>query len=243
MNQAFISHLNELRRRLLYCVYAVLLLFAFLLYFSADLFHLLAKPLLQFLPPQQGLIATSVTAPFLTPLKLSLIVSVFLAVPFMLYQIWAFITPALHADEKRIVWLLLYPSIVLFYVGTIFAYGVVFPLVFKFFSSIVPAGVSFLPDITQYLQFTLKLFFAFGIAFEVPIVTLVLIWSGLVSADKLSQVRPYVIVLAFVLGMLLTPPDVISQVLLAVPMWLLFELGLLLARVIKLKPKPQAEPI
>lgn len=241
MTQGFFAYLIELRRRLLYCVYSVVLLFAFLFYFSADLFHLLAKPLLQFLPAEQGLIATGVTAPLLTPLKLSLVVSIFLSVPFILYQVWAFITPALRAHEKRLVWLLLYPSIGLFYVGTLFAYSIVFPLVFKFFSSVVPAGVSFLPDITQYLQFTLKLFFAFGIAFEVPIMTLVLIWSGVVSADKLAQQRPYVIVLAFVLGMLLTPPDVISQVLLAVPMWLLFELGLLLARVIKLKPQQYAE--
>lgn len=243
MSQTFIVYLIELRRRLLYSLYYVIIIFSILLYFSDPIFYVLAKPLLRCLPAGHGLIATGITAPLLIPIKLTLILSLFLSVPFLFYQIWAFITPALHRHEKRVTWLLLLPSVVLFYLGVGFAYVIVFPLIFKFIASIVPPGVNLLPDITQYLTFTLKLFFAFGIAFEVPVVTLVLIWSGITSVEGLAEKRPYVIVLAFILGMLLTPPDVISQVILAIPMWLLFELGLLLARFINVKPTSIAEQV
>jgi sec-independent protein translocase protein TatC len=228
--QTLISHLIELRDRLLRAVLAVLIVAACLLPFSNDLYHFLAEPLLQHLPDSSTMIATEVASPFLTPFKLTLSVAIMIAVPILLYQLWAFVAPGLYDNEKRIAFPLLFASTVLFFLGVIFAYFVVFPLIFAFLTQAAPEGVAVMTDISSYLDFVLKLFFAFGLAFEVPIATLLLIWSGASTVQSLSDKRPYIIVGAFVIGMLLTPPDIISQTLLALPVWLLFELGLFCAR-------------
>ena len=187
------------------------------------------------------MIATEVASPFLTPFKLALVLAIFIAIPFILHQIWAFVAPGLYASEKRLAGPLLASSIVLFYAGMAFAYFVVFPLIFAFFTSIAPAGVTIMTDINQYLDFVLKLFFAFGIAFEIPIATLLLIWSGATTIEKLKEKRAFVIVGCFIVGMLLTPPDVVSQILLAIPMWLLFEAGIIFGDL--LVPKdPESKP-
>lgn len=226
----FLEHLIELRRRLLHSMIAVFALFFILFYFSKSLFYYLARPLLISLPQGDHLIATSVAAPLIIPLKFSFILAIVVAMPFLLYQLWAFIAPGLYHKERHFLWLLLFPSIVLFYMGVCFAYWIVFPLVFSFFSSMTPPGISLLPDMSQYLEFTLKLFLSFGLVFEVPIITMGLVLTGIVTIDGLREKRPYVIVFSFVIGMVLTPPDVLSQILVAIPMCLLFELGLLLAR-------------
>jgi sec-independent protein translocase protein TatC len=228
--QPLISHLVELRDRLLRSVLAVLIIAALLLPFANDLYHFLSEPLLKHLPESSTMIATEVASPFLTPFKLTLSTAILLAIPFLLYQMWAFIAPGLYESEKRIAFPLLFSSTVLFFLGISFAYFVVFPLVFGFLTQAAPEGVAVMTDISSYLDFVLKLFFAFGFAFEVPIATLLLIRTGISSVESLSEKRPYIIVAAFVIGMLLTPPDVISQTLLAVPVWLLFELGLVSAR-------------
>lgn len=228
--QTFVSHLVELRDRLLRIVLAVLIIFLCLFYFANDIYELLAEPLIRQLPKGSGMIATGVISPFLTPFKLTLVVSVFIAIPFILYQMWAFIAPGLYQHERKLVYPLLFSSTVLFYLGMTFAYFVVFPLVFGFIATTTPEGVAQAPDIALYLDFALKLFFAFGIAFEVPIATILVIWSGLTTAESLKKKRPYIIVAAFVVGMLLTPPDIISQTLLALPMWILFELGLIMSK-------------
>ena len=205
-------------------------LFCGLFYFSDQIFMLLAQPLLRHLPEGTSLIATNITTPLLTPLKLTFILAIFLSVPVLLYEIWSFVAPGLYQREKRLVAPLIFLSSLLFVAGMAFAYFVVFPLVFGFFANIVPHGVKLMPDISSYLDVTLKLFFAFGLAFEVPIAIILLVSTGVASPAKIASKRAYVIVGAFVVGMLLTPPDVISQVLLAVPIWLLFEGGLLLSR-------------
>ncbi|RME34316.1 MAG: twin-arginine translocase subunit TatC [Gammaproteobacteria bacterium] len=228
--QPLIAHLLELRERLLHSVLCVLLVFLCLFWFANDLYAWLARPLLEKLPAGASMIATEVAAPFLAPFKLTLVVSIFLSVPFLLYQAWAFIAPGLYRHERRLVLPLLVSSTVLFYLGIAFAYFVVFPLIFAFFTSTAPSGVAVMTDISRYLDFVLKLFFAFGLAFEVPVAVFLLARTGVISADDLAAKRPYVVVASFVIGMLLTPPDVISQVLLAVPIWLLFELGLVMAR-------------
>lgn len=228
--QSLISHLIELRDRLLRGVVAVLVIAAGLLPFSNDLYNFLAEPLLRHLPESSSMIATEVASPFLTPFKLTLSIAILLAIPVLLYQLWAFIAPGLYDNERKIVFPLLFASTTLFFLGVIFAYYVVFPLVFGFLANAAPDGVAVMTDISSYLDFVLKLFFAFGLAFEVPIATLLLIWTGASSVESLKEKRPYIIVGAFVIGMLLTPPDVISQTLLAIPIWLLFELGLLCAR-------------
>jgi sec-independent protein translocase protein TatC len=228
--QPLISHLVELRDRLLRSVLAVLIIAALLLPFANDLYHFLSEPLLKHLPESSTMIATEVASPFLTPFKLTLSTAILLAIPFLLYQMWAFIAPGLYESEKRIAFPLLFSSTILFFLGIAFAYFVVFPLVFGFLTQAAPEGVAVMTDISSYLDFVLKLFFAFGFAFEVPIATLLLIRTGISSVESLSEKRPYIIVAAFVIGMLLTPPDVISQTLLAVPVWLLFELGLVSAR-------------
>lgn len=222
-----IGHLTELRNRILRCVIAVLLIFAALFYFSQDIYALVAAPLRAYLPAGATMIATGVASPFLTPFKLTLVVALFLAMPVVLQQIWGFIAPGLYRHEKRIAVPLLVSSILLFYAGMAFAYFVVFPIMFGFFASVTPEGVSMMTDIGQYLDFVLTLFFAFGVAFEIPVATFLLIWVGIVDVATLRRSRPYVIVGCFVVGMILTPPDVFSQTLLAVPMWLLFEAGLL----------------
>ena len=224
--QPLITHLIELRDRLLRGLLAVAIIAACLLPFSNDLYHFLAEPLLRHLPESSTMIATEVASPFLIPFKLTLSLAVLLAIPILLYQLWAFIAPGLYDNERKLVFPLLFASTILFFLGIVFAYYVVFPLVFGFFTQAAPEGVAIMTDISSYLDFVLKLFFAFGLAFEVPIATLLLIWTGVSTVKSLAEKRPYIIVGAFVLGMLLTPPDIISQTLLALPVWILFELGL-----------------
>src|SRR6056300_919797 len=228
---SLMSHLVELRDRVVRMVIAVVAIFACLFYWANDIYIYLAEPLTRHLPEGANMIAIDVASPFLTPFKLVLMLSVFLAMPVILYQCWAFVAPGLYANEKRIAGPLLVSSILLFYAGVAFAYFVVFPLVFGFFTSVGPENVAVMTDINSYLNFVLKLFFAFGVVFEIPIATLLLIWSGATTAESLGQKRAYVIVGCFVVGMLLTPPDIISQSLLALPMWLLFEVGLILGRI------------
>ena len=229
--QPLISHLVELRDRLLRSLLIVLLLFLPLFYFANDLYGYLSAPLTALLPEGTSMIATDVTSPFFAPFKLTLVLAIFAAIPFILHQIWSFIAPGLYQHEKKIAIPLLISSIFLFYAGVAFAYFVVFPLIFGFFTSTGPENVAMMTDISSYLNFVLKLFFAFGIVFEIPIATLLLVWSGVTSVESLKDKRAYMIVCCFVVGMLLTPPDVISQTLLALPMWLLFETGIILAKI------------
>ncbi|CAI8908925.1 twin-arginine translocase subunit TatC [Methylocaldum szegediense] len=233
IEQPFISHLVELRDRLLRCIFVVLFVFLSMAYFANDIYAYLAGPLMKHLPPGSQMIAIDVASPFLTPFKLTLVAAVFLSVPYILYQAWAFVAPGLYAHERRLVLPLLVTSTVLFYGGMAFAYYVVFPLIFGFLTATAPDGVAVMTDITHYLDFVLTLFFAFGVSFEVPIATIVLIWSGISTRESLSEKRPYIIVAAFVIGMVLSPPDVVSQCLLAVPIWLLFELGLVFSRLFR----------
>jgi sec-independent protein translocase protein TatC len=230
IEQPFMSHLLELRDRLLRAVLVVLVIFLVLFPFGNDIYHFIAEPLMAVMPEGTSMIATKVASPFLTPFKLSLIAAVFVAMPYLLYQLWGFIAPGLYAHEKRMAMPLLASSVVLFYLGAAFAYYVVFPLVFRFFTSVTPEGVAVMTDISEYLDFVLTLFFAFGLAFEIPIATILLVWMGMTTPAKLAGKRPFVIVGAFVIGMLLTPPDVISQTLLALPMWVLFEAGIIFSR-------------
>ncbi len=225
-----VAHLIELRTRILNSVIAILLLFLCLFYFANDIYAFVSEPLRALLPEGATMIATEVASPFFTPFKLTLVLSVFLAIPYILHQAWSFIAPGMYSHEKRIAFPLLFSSVMLFYIGIAFAYYVVFPLVFGFFTSAGPEGVSIMTDINKYLDFVLKLFFAFGIAFEIPIATFLLIMSGAVSISSLTNKRPYILVGCFVFGMLLTPPDIISQTLLALPMWFLFEMGIIFAR-------------
>ena len=241
VEQPLVAHLIELRDRLLRAILAVLLVFCCLFYFANDIYTFVAQPLQKFLPDGTSMIATQVASPFLTPFKMTLFTSVLVALPFLLYQIWSFVAPALYRNEKRLLIPLLISSVLLFYVGMAFAYFVVFPLVFGFFTSVAPEGVTIMTDMGSYLDFVLKLFFAFGCAFEIPIATVLLIWSGATDAQKLAKKRPYVVVSCFILGMLLTPPDIISQSLLALPMWLLFEVGIVFGRLVK-KPAEETEP-
>ncbi len=235
--QPLISHLVELRNRLLRVVVTVLLVFLAMAPFANEIYSFLAKPLMQFLPADTSMVAIDVVSPFLTPFKLVLIASIFIAIPVILYQFWAFVAPGLYAHEKRMIAPLLIASTLLFILGMTFAYFVVFPLVFGFLTSAAPAGVSVMTDIAKYLDFVLTMFFAFGMAFEVPIVTIVLVWVGVFTPQQLAEKRPYIIVAAFIIGMFLTPPDAISQTLLAVPIWLLFETGLLFSRLFVRKSK------
>jgi len=229
------SHLLELRNRLLYSVIGVLVFFIPAAIFSQDLYSLIAAPLMSVLPEGTTMIATEVASPFLTPLKLAFVVAIVFAIPVLLYQLWAFIAPGLYKHEQKMVFPLLFSSTFLFYCGMAFAYFVVFPLVFDFFTSVAPAGVQIMTDINSYLDFIFSMFLAFGIAFEVPVAVVLLVRGGIVDADKLAEKRPYVVLWAFVVAMLLTPPDVISQTLLAIPMLILFELGLFVARRTKKK--------
>ncbi|UCJ17343.1 twin-arginine translocase subunit TatC [Pseudomonas sp. MM211] len=228
-----VSHLAELRTRLLRCVGAIFLLFAGLFYFTQQIYTLVSAPLRQYLPEGATMIATDVASPFLTPFKLTMIVAVFLAMPVILHQVWGFIAPGLYKHEKRIAIPLLISSIILFYSGMAFAYFLVFPIIFHFFASVTPEGVSMMTDIASYLDFVMTLFFAFGVAFEIPVAVVLLIWIGVVDVEYLRKIRPYVIIGCFVVGMILTPPDIFSQTLLAVPMWLLFELGIIAGSMIR----------
>ncbi len=229
---SLMSHLVELRDRVVRMVVAVLVIFMCLFYWANDIYVYLAEPLTRHLPEGANMIAIDVASPFLTPFKLVLMLSVFLAMPVILHQLWSFVAPGLYSNEKRIAGPLLVSSILLFYGGVAFAYYVVFPLVFGFFTRVGPEIVNISTDIGRYLDFVLALFFGFGLAFEVPIATIILVAIGLTTPKKLSEKRPYVIVGAFIIGMLLTPPDVISQVLLAFPVWILFEAGLIASRII-----------
>ena len=237
-SQPFMAHLIEFRDRMLRAIASVALIFIGLFSFSNELYLYVSEPLRQYLPESSTMIATDVTSPFLTPFKLTLVLSLFAAMPYVLYQVWAFVAPGLYKREKKIVIPLFCSSVILFYAGMAFAYYVVFPLVFMFFTSVGPEGVAIMTDIRSYLDFVLKLFFAFGISFEIPIAVVILSWMGAVDPDSLAKKRPYVFILCFVFGMLLTPPDIISQTLLAIPMWLLFEIGIMFGRLVK--PKPEA---
>lgn len=231
--QPLIAHLAELRDRLLRALGCVFAVFLVLTFFANDIYHAVALPLLAQMPVETTMIATEVASPFLVPLKLAFFTAVFITMPYILYQTWAFIAPGLYQKELYFALPLLVSSIALFYVGICFAYFIVFPLVFGFLTSAAPEGVSVMTDISHYLDFILKLFFAFGLAFEVPIATILLITTGITTREALAEKRTYIIVGAFAVGMLLTPPDIVSQILLAVPIWLLFESGLFFSRYFK----------
>lgn len=231
--QPLVEHLIELRTRLLHSIVAVLIIFLPLFYFANELYAYISKPLRAYLPEGTSMIATEVASPFLTPFKLTLVLSIFIAIPYILHQLWSFIAPGLYTNEKKLAIPLLVSSVILFYAGICFAFFVVFPLIFGFFTGAAPEGVTVMTDINRYLDFVLKLFFAFGIAFEIPIATVLLVSTGASTVKSLRSKRPYVIVGCFVVGMLLTPPDIISQLLLAVPMWILFELGIIFSTFIK----------
>ena len=229
-----LSHLIELRSRLIKIAAAVIILFAALIPFAQRIFEVVSKPLVEVLPGQQ-MIATAVASPLLTPFKLTFFVALIIAMPVILYQVWAFVAPGLYKKEKHFAFPLLGSSILLFYAGIAFAYFVVFPLVFGFFTAITPPGVEMMTDISAYLDFITTIVLAFGIAFEVPIATVLIVWTGLTTTDKLGKARPYVFLMAFVVGMFLTPPDIISQTLLAVPVYLLYEVGIIMARIFSKK--------
>ena len=224
-----LSHLIELRTRLIRISIAVIGMLVILLPFSQKIFVVVSKPLVDVLPGQK-MIATAVASPLLTPFKLTFFVALFVAMPVVLYQLWAFVAPGLYKREKRFAFPLLGSSIVLFYAGIAFAYFVVFELVFGFFASVTPQSVEMMTDIAAYLDFITKIFLAFGLAFEVPVATVLIVWTGLTTPEKLGKARPYVFLMAFIIGMFLTPPDVISQTLLAVPVYLLYELGILMSK-------------
>lgn len=239
--QPLIAHLVELRNRLLRAVLLVLVIFAGLFYFANDLYLILVEPLSVLMPVEGQMIATGVASPFLVPFKLTFVLAVLAAVPFILHQIWAFISPGLYQHEKKFAIPLLLSSIFLFYAGIAFAYFVVLPLVFGFFTGIGPEGISFMPDISNILDFSLKIFFAFGIAFEIPVATFLMVLSGMTTVESLSGKRPYIFLGCFVVGMLVTPPDVISQTILALPMYLLFEAGVLASRLIRTQETEASE--
>ena len=227
----FMAHVVELRQRILRGLGAVLALFLPIYFFANNLYEVVAAPLMAHLPDGSNMIATEVASPFLTPFKLAVYAAIFVGMPVLLHQAWSFVSPGLYKNEKRFARPLLVSSVALFYLGMAFAYFLVFPLVFAFMASVTPIGVTMMTDINRYLDFVLTMFFAFGFAFEIPIATLLLVWSGVSTAKSIANKRPYVIVGCFVAGMLLTPPDVISQLLLALPTWVLFEVGILFARV------------
>ncbi|WP_339140795.1 twin-arginine translocase subunit TatC [Pseudoalteromonas galatheae] len=235
----FIAHLVELRNRLMRALMSIFVIFVALVYFANDIYAFVAAPLVESLPSNTNMIATDVTAPFFAPFKLTLFVSLFAAVPFILHQVWGFIAPGLYKHEKRMLIPVLLSSVLLFYGGIAFCYFVVMPIILGFFTSVGPEMMTLSPDISSYLGFILKLFFAFGIAFEIPVAIMLICWSGMTTPASLKEKRPYVVVGAFVIAMFLTPPDVLSQTLLALPMLLLFELGLILAKFYSAKPQQQ----
>ncbi len=240
--QPLVSHLIELRDRVLRMVLVVLAVFLVLFPFANDLYTAIAGPMREALPSGSTMISTKPIDPFLIPFKLSLQLAIFISVPFILYQFWAFVAPGLYKHEKRLVMPLLISSTLLFYLGMAFAYFIVFPLVFTFLASTAPEGIEVATDMGSYLDFVMTLFFAFGVAFEVPIATIILVWMGITTPDKLREKRPYVVVGTFVIGMFLTPPDIISQTLLALPMWVLFEMGLFFSGSFVRKEPEEAAP-
>jgi len=234
---SLIDHLIELRNRILKSVLSILVLFLSLFYFSNDIYTFVATPLMDVLPENMGMIAIDPTSPFFAPFKLTFYVSLFLAAPYILYQLWSFIAPGLYKNEKSLAIPLFVSSVLLFYAGIAFAYYVLFGFVFAFFVSVAPEGIMVTPDINSFLSFALAIFFAFGIAFEIPIAVFLMIWAGIVEPEDLTSKRPYVIVGCFIVGMMLTPPDPFTQSMLALPMWLLFEVGIFFGRFIKKKQK------
>lgn len=240
--QPFLDHIIELRARILKGLVVVAALFLPFYYFSNELWGFISAPLMAHLPAEGQMIATEPASPFFAPFKLAVVTAIFAGIPFLLHQMWAFVSPGLYLHEKKFAWPLLISSVLLFYCGVAFAHYLVFPLVFQFMAGITPEGVTMMTDISRYLDFVLKMFFAFGFAFEIPVATLLIAWSGLSTADSMARKRPYVIVGCFVVGMLLTPPDVISQLLLALPTWLLFEIGVYFARFAEkrsVEPRPE----
>ncbi|MBI3144801.1 MAG: twin-arginine translocase subunit TatC [Pseudogulbenkiania sp.] len=235
--QPLLAHLVELRTRLVRAAAGLLIVFLALFHWSGDIYHLLAKPLLDTLPSGSSMIATDVTAPFFVPVKVTMLVAFLISLPNTLYQIWAFVAPGLYAQEKRLILPLVVSSVVLFFIGMAFAYFLVFPVVFGFMSSVTPVGVSMMTDIDKYLSFVLGMFVAFGVTFEVPIVVILLTRMGIVTIEQLRAGRAYVIVGAFVVAAVVTPPDVLSQIMLALPLWLLYEFGILMAIFLGRQPK------
>lgn len=228
-----VAHLTELRSRLMRALLAVAVILCSLLYFSNDIYAFFSEPLRRLLPPGSSMIATDVASTFFAPFKLTLVAALLIAMPYILYQVWSFIAPGLYRHEKRFAIPLFASSVVLFYLGMTFAYYVAFPLIFGFFSQIAPEGVAYTPDISKFLDVALKMLFSFGVIFEIPIATVLLVWSDITTVDALAKKRPYVIVGCFVAGALLSPPDVLSQTLMALPMWLLFEAGVMFSRLVK----------
>ena len=237
----FVGHLIELRNRLMKALLSILIIFISLVYFANDIYDFIAAPLIANLPSTATMIATDVTSPFIAPFKLTLFVALFAAIPMILHQVWSFIAPGLYQHEKRMLMPILASSILLFYGGIAFCYFVVLPIILGFFTSTGPDMITLAPDISSYLSFALKLFFAFGIAFEIPVAIMLLCWSGATTTKSLKEKRPYIVVGVFVIAMFLTPPDVLSQTLLALPMLLLFELGLILAAFYTAKPQQESE--
>jgi sec-independent protein translocase protein TatC len=238
--ETFISHLIELRSRLLRSIVAVVIVLLCLFPWAKEIYAVLAAPLLRALPSGSTMIATDVTGTFLVPLKVTLMTAFLIALPYVLYQMWAFVAPGLYHHEKRLAMPVIVSSVIFFALGMSFAYFVVFPLAFRFFAGYTPSGVQMMTDIDKYLSFVMTMFIAFGVTFEVPIVVIVLVRLGVVSLEKLRSIRGYVIVGAFIVGAIFTPPDILSQVMLAVPLWLLYELGLLVARFISV-PKQDGD--
>src|SRR5579859_202114 len=232
VSPTLIAHILELRRRLLNSVATLFIIFFCLFPFQNQVFAWVAKPMIERLPAGSSMIATGVASPFMTPMKLTLVVSLFLAVPVFLYHLWRFISPALYKSERRMFLPLLVSSVLFFYSGVAFAYFILFPVAFAFLTTAAPQGVKVMTDINSYLDFVLTIFFAFGLAFEVPVAIVLLVWAGFVSPGRLKKIRPYALVGAFFIGMLLAPPDVVSMTLLAVPIYLLYELGMVMARIL-----------
>ena len=233
MATSFLSHLMELRSRFLRVFIGVGITFIALFPFANPLYEYLSEPLTRSLPQGSSMIAIEVASPFLTPFKLTLLLAITLSLPYVLYQVWAFVAPGLYRRERHLVLPLMVSSTLLFYIGMAFAYFIAFPLMFAFFNAVAPTGVTVMTDISRYLNFVVKIFIGFGLAFEVPVITVLLVKTGVTTTAQLAAKRPYIIVGAFIIGMMLTPPDVLSQILLALPVWLLFEIGLILTRWIK----------
>ncbi len=231
--QPLIKHLFELRTTALRCIISIILITIILLPFANQIYSFIATPLIAKLPEGSSMIATEVASPFFAPFKLTLFCGIFFSIPYILYQTWSFIAPGLYINERKLILPLLISSSLLFYLGVFFAYYAVFPILFAFLTTTAPSNITIMTDINHYLDFILKLFFAFGISFEIPIATILLIKSNFITIEKLSSNRPYIILFAFFVGMLLTPPDVISQILLAIPIWILFEIGLVLSKYFK----------
>jgi len=238
--QTFVSHLIELRSRLIKSVVVLLIVFIIQLPFAGKIYTIMAQPVMAYLPEGSSMIATGVLSPFLTPFKMVFILAIIISIPYILFQVWSFIAPGLYKHEKRIAKPLLFSSIFLFYLGCFFAYYVIFPILFQFIPAIAPVGVNYMPDINSYLDIVVRLFFAFGLAFEMPIAVILMILMNVTTPEKLANNRPYVVVGVFVVGMVLTPPDMISQTLMAIPMWLLFEVGIIMGRMLK---KRQTEKV